>query len=210
MRESMDMGIAELTSLYAPWDVFHDNHLSLQDKMDDPIAFTASANPDILYYDKAMSAPDGDMFPEAMGTEVGSMDNDIHRDIIPIAKVPDDQPVLPAVWAFRRKRRITTNEVYKWKARLNIHGGRQLLRINYWETYAPVVGWLTIRLFLNLMIVNGWTSRQIDFMLAFPQADIECDVYMEVPIGFKVNGSRQDFVLKLKPNLYGQRQAERV
>jgi Reverse transcriptase (RNA-dependent DNA polymerase) len=146
-----------------------------------------------------------------MGTETNSLDNEIHWDVIPIEEVPEGQQVLPAVWAFRRKRRITTGEVYKWKARLNIHGGKQLLGINYWETYAPVVGWSTIRLFLNLMIVNGWTSRQIDFILAFPQADIECDMYIEIPIGFKVEGiSRKTHVLRLKRNLYGQRQAGRV
>lgn len=35
-----------------------------------------------------------------------------------------------------RKRRILTREVYKWKARLNLDGGKQELGINYWETYA--------------------------------------------------------------------------
>ena len=44
--------------------------------------------------------------------------------------------------------RISPGEVYKWKARLNVHGGKQEHGVNYWETYAPVIGWTTIRLFL--------------------------------------------------------------
>ena len=50
--------------------------------------------------------------------------------------VPKGHRVLPAVWAMRRKRRISTGKVYKWKARLNIDGGKQEKGINYWETYA--------------------------------------------------------------------------
>jgi hypothetical protein len=37
--------------------------------------------------------------------------------------------------------------------------------VNYWETYSPVVGWATIRMFLILMLINGWSSRQEDFVL---------------------------------------------
>jgi hypothetical protein len=42
--------------------------------------------------------------------------------------------------------------------------------------------------------------------LAFPQAEIECPMYMEVPRGCNVSGNRDDYVLKLKKNLYGQKQ----
>ena len=119
--------------------------------------------------------------------------------------------VLPAVWAMRRKRRITTGEVYKWKARLNIHGGKQEYGINYWETYAPVISWTTIRLYLILSILNKRVTRQIDFVLAYPQAEIECDLYMEIPKGFKTpTGNNKTHCLLLKRNLYGQKQAGRV
>lgn len=197
-------------SLYVPWDVFHDEAMTEQDDMSDPVAFAASSNPDIMCYDDAMRAPDSDKFYSAMMDEVAAHRDNDHWEIIPKAEVPKHQPVLPAVWAFRRKRRIATNEVYKWKARLNVHGGRQEHGVNYWQTHSPVVGWSTIRLFLNLMILNGWTSRQVDFVLAFPQAEIECDIFMEVPVGFEVNGSRKDYALHLKRNLYGQKQAGRI
>ena len=47
-------------------------------------------------------------------------------------------------------------------------------------------------------------------MLAYTQADVECDLYMEVPKGFEVVGEPSDYVLKLKKNLFGQKQAGRV
>jgi len=197
-------------SLCVPWDVCYDHSTDLTESMEDPIAFAASSNPDILHLQDAMKADDHKKFKKAMAEEVKSHEDNDHWELIKRDQVPHDTPILPAVWAFRRKRRIATQEIYKWKARLNLHGGKQELGVNYWETYSPVVGWPTIRMLLNLMILNGWVSKQVDFVLAFPQADIECDIYMEVPQGFNVNGNRKTHCLKLKKNLYGQKQAGRV
>ena len=71
----------------------------------------------------------------------------------------------------KRKREIQTNKVYKWKAHLNVHGDRQTYGVTYWETFSPVVTWITIRIILLLTIINNWHSRQVDFVLAFPQAN---------------------------------------
>ena len=100
--------------------------------------------------------------------------------------------------------------MYKWKARLTIDGSKQKYGIHYWETYAPVVTWPAIRLFLVLSIVLKWHTRQLDFVLAYTQADVETDLYMEIPKGFQVEGDRKRHTLKLIKNLYGQKQAGRV
>jgi len=68
---------------------------------------------------------------------------------------------------------------YQIQARLNAHGVQQEFGINYWETYAS-----TIRLIITLAKVNRWYSRQLDFVLAYPQADIEGEIYMKLPKGF--------------------------
>jgi hypothetical protein len=106
---------------------------------------------------------------------------------------------------------LDTREVYKYKARLNIHGGMQKHGVNYWETYSPVVNWFSIRLCLTLALLFQWKTRQIDFVLAFPQAEVECDLYMHLPRGLTFAGvHRKTHCLKLKKNLYGSRQAGRV
>jgi Reverse transcriptase (RNA-dependent DNA polymerase) len=61
-----------------------------------------------------------------------------------------------------------------------------------------------------LALINGWETRQLDFVLAYPQADIEVPMYMDIPQGFSIQGSRSDHCLLLKKNLYGQKQAGRV
>ena len=82
--------------------------------------------------------------------------------------------------------------------------------MNYWDTYAPVVSWESVRTLLTLAFTKGWITRQIDFVLAYPQADIEYNLYMEIPRLCNVEGNRKDHVLKLKKNLYGSKQAGKV
>jgi hypothetical protein len=200
----------EAIALHVSWEVFHDGGYQIQDEMEDPIAFAASSNPDIMYYDQAMKEPDSKQFEQAMLDEVQSHTDLGNWEIVHKDEIPEGTTLLPAVWAMRRKRHIATQEAYKWKARLNVHGGKQEHGVNYWETYSPVVSWTTIRLYLTLSILNKWATRQVDFVLAFPQADIECPMFMEIPRGFKFNGSRRTHCLSLKKNLYGQKQAGRV
>jgi hypothetical protein len=54
--------------------------------------------------------------------------------------------------------------------------------------YAPVVRWATIRFFMTLAIINNW--RQLDLVLAFPQADNERELYMKLPTGFSIEGMK--------------------
>jgi len=43
-----------------------------------------------------------------------------------------------AVWSRKRKRRISTREVYKWKARLAFDRYKQIHGVNFWEMCVPV------------------------------------------------------------------------
>jgi hypothetical protein len=107
-----------------------------------------------------------------------------------------------------RKRDLTTNQVKSHKARLNLHSGKQVCGMNYFETYAPVVTWFAIRLIIIFGIIFGWALRQVDFVMAYPQAQIKMDIYMEIPQGIMTaHGNSKDHVLKLEKNIYGQKQA---
>ena len=78
-----------------------------------------------------------------------------------------------------------TRQVYKCKARLNVHGGKQEYGVNYLEKYSTVVNWFSIRTLPTLAEINKWHSRQVDFVLAYPKYPILYDIYMELPKGFK-------------------------
>ncbi len=184
----------------------------LQKEAEDPIAFAASrGDPDTLSYKDAMDAPDSPQFKTAMIKEADDLIGRGALEFWEKRNVPAGHKILSSVWAFRRKRRIDTRKVYKHKARLNIHGGQQTHGVNYWETFSPVVNWFSIRLCMTFTLIFGWSTRQIDFVLAFPQADVECDLFMELPRGLIFEGvDRSTHCVKLIKNLYGQKQAGRV
>jgi hypothetical protein len=184
----------------------------IQTQAEDPIAFAANgSDPDTLSYKHAMDAADANLFRAAMIKEVDAHTNHGHWEVWLRSDVPSWQDVLPSVWAFKRKRRIDTRFIYKYKARINFHGGMQKYGVNYWETYSPVVNWFSIRLCLIFTLLFCWRTRQIDFVLAFPQADVECDLFMQLPRGLVFDGVHHTtHCLKLKKNLYGSKQAGRV
>ena len=89
-----------------------------------------------------------------------------------------------------------------------MHGGQQEHGVHYWDTCGPVVTWQTVRFFLILSLLLGWRSRQLDFVMAYPQAPAEMPLYLRLPQGYKQKGmTRKPHVLKLKRNMYGQKQA---
>ena len=105
----------------------------------------------------------------------------------------------------RRKRRIKTQEVYNWKAHLNVHGGQQERGVHYWDTYAPVVTCQTVRFLLILSVLLSWCSRQLNFVMVYPQAPAEMPLYLRLPQGYKRNEmARKTNVVKLKHNVYIQ------
>jgi hypothetical protein len=60
-------------------------------------------------------------------------------------------------------------------------------------------------------IIFCWAPQQVDFVMAYPQAPIKMDIYMELPQGIQTkHGNSKEHVLKLEKNIYGQEQAERV
>ncbi len=91
------------------------------------------------------------------------------------------------------------------------HGGQQTWGQDYWDTYAPVVTWASICLLLIIAKIHGLQSKSIDFVLAFPQADLDVPVFKEHPAGVNPiavsDENRRRYVLKLNKSLYGLKQA---
>jgi Reverse transcriptase (RNA-dependent DNA polymerase). len=81
--------------------------------------------------------------------------------------------------------------------------------VDYFDTYASVVQWSTIRLVLTLALKHGWSTHQVDYTNAFAQAEIQEEVYIEPPRGF-AGRDGADKVLKLLKSLYGLKQAPKT
>ena len=94
-------------------DADHDEHLALQERIRDPIAFAAEMANDTMYYHQAMAQSDADKFRKAVVKEIeGHVKND-NWILIPRSEVPKGEDILYSVWAMRRKRNLTTNEITK-------------------------------------------------------------------------------------------------
>ena len=72
----------------------------------------------------------------------------------------------------------------------------------YWEIYAPVVSYLSVRTLLVLSVLHDLESRLIKFTLSFPQADLDLDVFMELPPGLDIGGNTSSYVIELNKSLY--------
>ena len=144
------------------WEILDIPDYGIQNAMDNPIAFSASTDPDTMHLHEAQRATDWPQFKKEMKREVSSHETLKHWEMVPRSQFPKNLDILPAVWSMKCKRRIATGEVYRWKARLSVHGGKQTHGVNFWETYSPVVSWFSIRLFLVLALLNKNQPHKTD------------------------------------------------
>ena len=88
-----------------------------------------------------------------------------------------------------------------------MHGGQEQHGINFWDTFAPVVSWMSVRTLLVLSKIHNLHTKSIDFAQAYPQADIKVTIYLHTPQGVRFGDKHQDVVLQLRKNLYGLKDA---
>ena len=153
---------------------------------------------------QAMSGPFADEFWKAAVKEYKTLEAMHAWEIV-------DRPlhvkILDILWAFKIKR-FPDGLIKGFKGRICARGDQQIEGIDFFETYAPVVQWTTIRLMLILEVLLGLKSKQGDVTAAFLHATLGKDehIYCEMPLGFRIPGK----VLKLKKTLYGLRQSPRA
>jgi hypothetical protein len=73
-----------------------------------------------------------------------------------------------------------------------------------------VVNMISMTFLLVISKIHGLESKSIDFVLAFLQADLDVDIWMDLLMGFEPiedPDHKSQYVLKLRNNLYGLKQA---
>jgi hypothetical protein len=167
-----------------------------------------------------LKAPDAEHFIKCQKDEIAGLNKFDVMDIHNIKDLPPRAKLLSSIWSYRRKR-LPNGVLLKYKARICVNGKEQEFGRDYWETYAPVASWTTIRLLILLSSIMNLKTRQVDYTQAFPQAALNDPVYMKIPQGWYVNSEGSlvqhdnpkyndtHHYLKLKRNLYGCKQAAR-
>ena len=101
----------------------------------------------------------------------------------------------------------SNGSVEQFKARLVILGNHQKERIDYTETFAPLVKMVMICTVLVVAATRAWELHQMDVHNAFLHGDLEEIVYMNSPPSFLPE--QYDMVCKVNKSLYGLKQAPR-
>jgi hypothetical protein len=178
----------------------------------------AFVDEDTLYYGQMRQAPDQEKIEADMRREVADLLASGSVTIVCRDSMPANSKAVPAIWSFHRKCAPDWS-IIRWKARLCPHGGKQVEGINFWATYAPVVTWSTTRLILILSLITGMKSCQIDYIQAYTQALVDCEIYMHILAQFIVNNNTLEFssdptpglsdiyILLISKDLYGLCQA---
>ena len=73
--------------------------------------------------------------------------------------------------------------------------------MNYWDTYAPVVSWSSVRVLLTLAKLHNFHTKSVDFIQAYPQADVKNPIFLKPPAGVILNDNDGQLLLKLLNSL---------
>ena len=169
--------------------------------------FVSSSNENYTYL-QAMQQKDKDKFSGPMVVEMAVHEERDHWKMVPQSSLPVGAKKIRSIWSFKRER-LPDGSLNKHNAIIFTHGDMQRWGENYWETYYPVVNIMSVHLLPEIAHIHCLNSKWIDFLLAFPQADIDIDIWMELPKGMIKVGDESNcrlFILKLNKSLYGMKQ----
>lgn len=140
---------------------------------------------------------------DAMAHEIDALE---FNDTWYIMELLPGKKALGCRWVFTIKHNLD-GSIERYKAHLVIHGDRQIAGEDYEENFTPVAKMTTIRMFLKVAAAKKWKVYQIDVHNTFLHGDLEYEVYMTLPPGFR--SSRKNMVYGLRKSLYGLRQSPR-
>jgi hypothetical protein len=120
---------------------------------------------------------------------------------------PKNKNIIGTKWVYKNKMN-TNGKVIKNKAILLCKGYSQVEGVDYEETFAPVSRLEAIRMFLAFSSYKKFKVYQMDVKSTFLNGNLDEEVYIEQPKGFKLH--KEDYVYKLRKELYGIKKAPRA
>ncbi|KAL4559836.1 hypothetical protein LXL04_031982 [Taraxacum kok-saghyz] len=179
-----------------------DRHPSTRYSADEYVLLTDGGEPEC--YEEAMEDEHKKKWVEAMQDEMTSLHE---NNTFELVKLPKGKRALKNKWVYKVKTEEHTARP-RYKARLVVKGFSQRRGIDFDEIFSPVVKMGSIRVVLGLAASLDLEVEQMDVKTAFLHGDLDKEIYMEQPKGFRVKG-KEDYVCRLQKSLYGLKQAPR-
>lgn len=143
------------------------------------------------------------IWTDAMHTEVDAFEA---NDTWDVTQLPPGKTALRNQWLYSYKYKAD-GSIERPKARLVVCGNNHVEGEDFTDTFAPVAKMSTVRIILKIAATKNWLVDQMDVSNAFLHGDLDEEIYMRLPPGFKASDPRM--VCRLKKSLYGLRQAPR-
>jgi hypothetical protein len=125
-----------------------------------------------------------------------------------LTELPKGKKPIGCKWVFKKKEAVSEKEGERFKARLVAKGYSQRHGIDYDEVFSPVVRHTSIRAVLALVAHQDLELEQLDVKTAFLHGNLEEEIFMVQPEGFKQLGT-ENLVCRLKKSLYGLKKSPR-
>ena len=112
------------------------------------------ASNETFNYKQALQEPDYHKFVKAMVNKVDDHESQVHWTLTKHCDILPGSKTIMSIWSFKCKQ-YQDGTLNKHKARLCAHGGMQIWGQNNWETYAPVVNWVSVCILLAVAKIHG-------------------------------------------------------
>ncbi|KAH9665312.1 hypothetical protein KPL70_020298 [Citrus sinensis] len=156
-------------------------------------------------FGEALRNNESDQWKIAMEEEMKSLNQNQTWELV---KLPKGKRAIGNKWVYTKKQGSSNQTTPRYKARLVAKGFAQKEGIDYNEVFSPVVKHTSIRILLALVAEYELELAQLDVKTAFLHGDLEEEIYMIQPCGFKVAGN-ENHVCRLIKSLYGLKQSPR-
>lgn len=159
---------------------------------------------DPVTFQEAVSNPQKDLWMDAMREEMQSMQ---HNKVWELVELPEGCKPVGFKWVYKTKR-DPNGKIERFKAKLVAKGYTQREGIDYVDLFSPMSSKDTFRVIMALVAHYDLELYQMDVKTTFLNGNLNEEIYMEQPEGFKVT-NREHMVCRLLKSIYGLKQASR-
>ena len=143
-------------------------------------------------YKETISFPEAFNWKQAMKIEYDSLSDNKTWDVV---ETPEDKQVVGCKWVYSKKLN-KNNDLTKYTARYVARGFSQVSGINYYETFSPTARLTSIIVLMQIAVQHDLLLHQMDVKTAYLNSNIDCEIYIEQPQGFKKGENRGCYLNK--------------